>query len=54
MSEIHDIGIHSSPNRENPHLRPKSVNTRPKTRQCSEVIKPAQFKDRTSDRRLLA
>ncbi|KAJ0441238.1 hypothetical protein HanIR_Chr16g0795381 [Helianthus annuus] len=38
---------------ENPHLGPKPVNTRPKARQCGEV-KPAQFKDRTSDRRLLA
>ncbi|MFS8019329.1 hypothetical protein Hanom_Chr15g01402581 [Helianthus anomalus] len=38
---------------ENPHLVLKPVNTRPKARQCSEV-KPAQFKDRTSDRRLLA
>ncbi|MFS7909049.1 hypothetical protein Hanom_Chr01g00090271 [Helianthus anomalus] len=38
---------------ENPHLAPKPVNTRPKARQCGEV-KPAQFKDRTSDRHLLA
>ncbi|MFS7995826.1 hypothetical protein Hanom_Chr12g01122641 [Helianthus anomalus] len=38
---------------ENPHLRPKPVNTRPKARQCGEV-KPAQFKDRTSDRRLVS
>ncbi|KAJ0827734.1 hypothetical protein HanRHA438_Chr17g0829211 [Helianthus annuus] len=38
---------------ENPHLGPKPVNTRPKARQCGEV-KPAQFKERTSDRRLLA
>ncbi|MFS7956945.1 hypothetical protein Hanom_Chr07g00660621 [Helianthus anomalus] len=37
----------------NPHLGPKHVNTRPNARQCSEV-KPAQFKDQTSDRRLLA
>ncbi|MFS7977283.1 hypothetical protein Hanom_Chr10g00902201 [Helianthus anomalus] len=35
--------------KENPHLGPKSVNTRPKARQCSEV-KPAQFNYRTSDR----
>ncbi|MFS7916231.1 hypothetical protein Hanom_Chr02g00174691 [Helianthus anomalus] len=32
---------------------PKPVNTRPKARRCGEV-KPAQFKDRTSDHRLLA
>ncbi|MFS7928725.1 hypothetical protein Hanom_Chr04g00324131 [Helianthus anomalus] len=38
---------------ENPHLGLKPVNTRPEARQCSEV-KPAQFKDRTIDRRLLA
>ncbi|MFS7972025.1 hypothetical protein Hanom_Chr09g00839761 [Helianthus anomalus] len=38
---------------ENPYLGPKPVNTRPKARQCGEV-KPAQFKDRTSDRRVLA
>ncbi|MFS7927188.1 hypothetical protein Hanom_Chr04g00306021 [Helianthus anomalus] len=38
---------------ENPHLGQKPVNTRPKARQCSEV-KLIQFKDRTSDRRLLA
>ncbi|MFS8012162.1 hypothetical protein Hanom_Chr14g01317621 [Helianthus anomalus] len=38
--------------RENPHLGPKPVNTRPKARLCGEV-KLAQFKDRTSDRRLL-
>ncbi|MFS8000837.1 hypothetical protein Hanom_Chr13g01183241 [Helianthus anomalus] len=37
----------------NPHLGPKSVNTRPKARQCGE-LKPVQFKDRTNDRRLLA
>ncbi|MFS7908734.1 hypothetical protein Hanom_Chr01g00086591 [Helianthus anomalus] len=38
---------------ENPHLGPKPMNTCPKTRQCGEV-KLAQFKDQTSDRRLLA
>ncbi|MFS7983114.1 hypothetical protein Hanom_Chr11g00970751 [Helianthus anomalus] len=38
---------------ENPHLEQKPVNTRPKARQCGEV-KPIQFKDRTSDRLLLA
>ncbi|MFS8025783.1 hypothetical protein Hanom_Chr16g01479231 [Helianthus anomalus] len=38
---------------ENPHLRPKPVNTRPKTRLCGE-IKHVQFKKRTNDRRLLA
>ncbi|MFS7989448.1 hypothetical protein Hanom_Chr11g01046961 [Helianthus anomalus] len=38
---------------ENPHIRPKPVNTRPKARQCGEV-KPAQFKDRTSDLHLFA
>ncbi|MFS7970635.1 hypothetical protein Hanom_Chr09g00823221 [Helianthus anomalus] len=38
---------------ENPYLGPKPVNTRPKARQCDEV-KPAQFKDQTSDLRLLA
>ncbi|MFS7899539.1 hypothetical protein Hanom_Chr00s064043g01786351 [Helianthus anomalus] len=37
----------------NPHLWPKPVNTRPKARHRGEV-KPAQFKDRTSDLRLLA
>ncbi|MFS7917324.1 hypothetical protein Hanom_Chr03g00187671 [Helianthus anomalus] len=37
----------------NPHLGQKPVNTRPKARQCGEV-KLIQFKDRTSDRRLLA
>ncbi|MFS7921606.1 hypothetical protein Hanom_Chr03g00238971 [Helianthus anomalus] len=41
------------PNRGNPHLGPKPVNTRSKARQCDEV-KPARFNDRTSDRRLLA
>ncbi|MFS8015110.1 hypothetical protein Hanom_Chr15g01352521 [Helianthus anomalus] len=38
---------------ENPHLGQKPMNTRPKARQRGEV-KPIQFKDRTSDRRLLA
>ncbi|MFS7989399.1 hypothetical protein Hanom_Chr11g01046341 [Helianthus anomalus] len=38
---------------ENPHLGHKPVNTHPKPRQCGEV-KPIQFKDRTSNRRLLA
>ncbi|MFS7968920.1 hypothetical protein Hanom_Chr09g00803121 [Helianthus anomalus] len=38
---------------ENPHLGLKPVNTRPKARQCGEV-KPAQFKNRTSDLRLFA
>ncbi|MFS8020445.1 hypothetical protein Hanom_Chr16g01415651 [Helianthus anomalus] len=38
---------------EYPHLGQKPVNTRPKARQCGEV-KPIQFKDRTSNRRLLA
>ncbi|MFS8009046.1 hypothetical protein Hanom_Chr14g01279961 [Helianthus anomalus] len=38
---------------ENPHLGLKPVNTRPKARQCGEV-KPAQFKDRTSDLHLFA
>ncbi|MFS7931376.1 hypothetical protein Hanom_Chr04g00355231 [Helianthus anomalus] len=38
---------------ENPHLGPKPVNTRPMARQFSEV-KLTQFKDRTSDLRLLA
>ncbi|MFS8020866.1 hypothetical protein Hanom_Chr16g01420841 [Helianthus anomalus] len=38
---------------ENPHLGHKPVNTRTKARQCGEV-KLIQFKDRTSDRRLLA
>ncbi|MFS7934777.1 hypothetical protein Hanom_Chr05g00395671 [Helianthus anomalus] len=37
---------------ENTHLGPKPMNTRPKARQCGEV-KPAQFNDRTSDRRIL-
>ncbi|MFS8016594.1 hypothetical protein Hanom_Chr15g01370431 [Helianthus anomalus] len=37
---------------ENPHLGPKPVNIRSKARQCGEV-KPAQFKNRTSDLRLL-
>ncbi|MFS7906610.1 hypothetical protein Hanom_Chr01g00061281 [Helianthus anomalus] len=40
-------------NGENSHLGPKPVNTDPKARQCDEV-KPAQFKDRTSNRRPLA
>ncbi|MFS7964599.1 hypothetical protein Hanom_Chr08g00752241 [Helianthus anomalus] len=39
--------------RENSHLGQKPVNTRPKARQCGEV-KLIQFKDRTSDLRLLA
>ncbi|MFS7941947.1 hypothetical protein Hanom_Chr06g00482301 [Helianthus anomalus] len=39
--------------RENPHLGLNPVNTRPKARQCNEV-KPAQFKDRTSDLHLFA
>ncbi|MFS8025678.1 hypothetical protein Hanom_Chr16g01477941 [Helianthus anomalus] len=38
---------------ENPHLGQKPVDTRPKAQQCGE-IKLIQFKDRTSDRRLLA
>ncbi|MFS7937301.1 hypothetical protein Hanom_Chr05g00426001 [Helianthus anomalus] len=38
---------------ENPHLWQKPVNTHPKARQCGEV-KPIQFKDRTTDLRLLA
>ncbi|MFS7950510.1 hypothetical protein Hanom_Chr07g00584111 [Helianthus anomalus] len=38
---------------ENPHLGQKPVNTHPKARQCGEV-KLIQFKDRTSNRRLLA
>ncbi|MFS7904424.1 hypothetical protein Hanom_Chr01g00035861 [Helianthus anomalus] len=38
---------------DNPHLGLKSVNTRPKARQCGEV-KLAQFKDRTSDLHLFA
>ncbi|MFS7954475.1 hypothetical protein Hanom_Chr07g00630941 [Helianthus anomalus] len=38
---------------ENPHLGPKPVNTRSKARQCDEV-KPAQFKDRTSDLHICA
>ncbi|MFS7925682.1 hypothetical protein Hanom_Chr04g00287951 [Helianthus anomalus] len=33
--------------RENAHLGPKPMNTRPEARQCGGV-KPAQFKDRTS------
>ncbi|MFS7934804.1 hypothetical protein Hanom_Chr05g00396001 [Helianthus anomalus] len=37
----------------NPHLGPKPVNTRPNARHCGEV-KPVQFKDQTSDLRLLA
>ncbi|MFS7915543.1 hypothetical protein Hanom_Chr02g00166591 [Helianthus anomalus] len=51
--EIHHIGIHRLRTGENPHLGQKPMNTRPKARQCGEV-KPIQFKDRTSDRRLLA
>ncbi|MFS7944183.1 hypothetical protein Hanom_Chr06g00509071 [Helianthus anomalus] len=39
--------------RENPHLGPMPVNTRPKARQCGEV-KHAQFKDRTTDLHLFA
>ncbi|MFS8026755.1 hypothetical protein Hanom_Chr16g01490451 [Helianthus anomalus] len=38
---------------DNPHPGPTPVNTRPKARQCGEV-KPAQFKDRTSDLHLFA
>ncbi|MFS7924166.1 hypothetical protein Hanom_Chr03g00269451 [Helianthus anomalus] len=38
---------------ENPHLGPKPMNTRPKARQYGEV-KPAHFKDRTSDLYLFA
>ncbi|MFS7959233.1 hypothetical protein Hanom_Chr08g00688171 [Helianthus anomalus] len=38
--------------RENPHLRPKPVNTPPKARRCGEV-KPAQFKNRISDHRIV-
>ncbi|MFS8002964.1 hypothetical protein Hanom_Chr13g01208271 [Helianthus anomalus] len=38
---------------ENRHLGSKPVNTRLKARQCGEV-KPAQFKDRTSDLHLFA
>ncbi|MFS7888506.1 hypothetical protein Hanom_Chr00s000001g01595991 [Helianthus anomalus] len=37
----------------NSHLRPKPVSTRLNARQCGEV-KPAQFKDRTSDLYLFA
>ncbi|MFS7981324.1 hypothetical protein Hanom_Chr10g00949591 [Helianthus anomalus] len=51
--EIQHIGIHSPPNRGNPHLGSKPVNTRSKARQCGEV-KPAQFKNRTSDLQLFA
>ncbi|MFS7990784.1 hypothetical protein Hanom_Chr11g01062991 [Helianthus anomalus] len=40
-------------NGENPNVGQKPVNTRPKARQCGKV-KSIQFKDRTSDRRLLA
>ncbi|MFS7957776.1 hypothetical protein Hanom_Chr07g00670391 [Helianthus anomalus] len=40
-------------NEENPHLGQKPVNTRLNARQCGEV-KLIQFKDRTSDCRLLA
>ncbi|MFS7956766.1 hypothetical protein Hanom_Chr07g00658381 [Helianthus anomalus] len=38
--------------RENSHLGQKPVNNRPKAQQCGE-LKPVQFKDRTSYRRLL-
>ncbi|MFS8016524.1 hypothetical protein Hanom_Chr15g01369651 [Helianthus anomalus] len=38
---------------ENIHLGPKPVNTLPKARHCGEV-RPAQFKDRTSDLRLIS
>ncbi|MFS8003758.1 hypothetical protein Hanom_Chr13g01217691 [Helianthus anomalus] len=38
---------------ENPHIGLKHVNTCPKAQQCGE-LKLAQFKDRTSDHRLLA
>ncbi|MFS7949834.1 hypothetical protein Hanom_Chr06g00576261 [Helianthus anomalus] len=37
----------------NPHLWPKPVNTRLKARQC-DGVKPAQFKDRTSNLHIFA
>ncbi|MFS7959497.1 hypothetical protein Hanom_Chr08g00691801 [Helianthus anomalus] len=39
--------------RKNSHVGLKPVNIRPKARQSGEV-KPAQFKDQTSDHHLLA